>query len=160
LLGLCAVNDYEGEAAARLEALAARHADDGSAAWPEVTLPVSGCELPHRALLLAAAARCLRGEDPARIAFGLHRTFASLWVRLVQRQLPGRRTIGLGGGCLVNRLLRHELTRAFAAIGCSPLLPRALPPGDGGLAYGQCVVAAVARARNCEPLFSTLPSEP
>lgn len=158
LLGLCASNDYEGEAAARLEALAARHVDDGAPAWPEVGLSAAG-DLPHRHLLLAAATRCLDGEPPARIAFGLHRTYAALCVQLVQRHLPGLGRLALGGGCLVNRLLRRELAAGFAAIGCTPLLPRLLPPGDGGLAYGQCVVAAVAAARACTPQFVSRPEE-
>ena len=159
LLGLGGVNDYEGEAAARLEALAANHADDGAPAWPEVALSAT-CDVPHRHLLLAAAARCLDGEPPARIAFGLHRSYAALWVQSVQRRLPGLRSLAIGGGCLVNRLLRQELVDGFRTIGCTPFLPRVLPPGDGGLAYGQCVVAAVAAARTCTPQFVSRPEEP
>lgn len=154
LLGLAVTNGYEGEAAVRCEALAASVADDGAPAWPEVMLPPARDEVPQRALLVAAAQRLLRGEPPARVASGLHRTFAALWVALARRRLPGLATLALGGGCLANRLLRHELTHAFAAAGCAVRTARELPPGDGGIAFGQCVVAAVALARGVVPTFS------
>ena len=48
----------------------------------------------------------------------------------------------LGGGCLANRLLAARLAETIEAGGGLPLLPRALPPGDGGLSAGQAAVAA------------------
>jgi hydrogenase maturation protein HypF len=153
LLGVCARNDYEGEAAARCEALAATCTNVRIQPWPEVVLTPGRPEMPQGALLVSCAARLLAGEAATDVALGLHRTFAALWVDLVTRQLPAARTVAIGGGCLVNRLLRKELTRGFHAAGRSILVPRVLPPGDGGLAYGQCVVAAAALARDCFPEF-------
>jgi hydrogenase maturation protein HypF len=150
LLGLTAVNGYEGEGAARLEALASR-ASGTVEAWPEVRLNQED-PFPSSGLLAAAARRVIGGEDPARIAAGFHSTFCRLAVELTKRVVPaGVRVVALGGGCLVNRILRRGLGEGLAAAGFEPLLPVRLPAGDGGLSYGQAVVGAVAAARGVEP---------
>ncbi|MEP0773722.1 MAG: hypothetical protein HRF46_05120, partial [Acidobacteriota bacterium] len=61
----------------------------------------------------------------------------------------GHHLVAAGGGCLVNRLLRLLLRQELMAMGFEVLLPRRLPPGDGGLSYGQVVLAAVAEGRRC-----------
>ncbi|MFO1077400.1 MAG: carbamoyltransferase HypF [Planctomycetota bacterium] len=156
LLGLTAQNRYEGEAAVRLEALAATAPD--VAAWPEVALPADTRQLPQADLLVAAARRALAGEAPATVARGLFATFVARAVDLTLRVLPrGCDRVALGGGCLQNRLLVADLTAGLAARGLRPLLARALPPGDGGLAYGQAALGALALARGAEPTF-TIPS--
>lgn len=143
LLGLAAVNGYEGEAAVRLESLATE-------AWPaepwgEVDL-LRGEKvprLPFAGLLAAAARRRLAGESGARTAAGIHATFCSLAASLTREAAtPGIRRAVLGGGCLVNRLLREGLSARLASAGFEVLLPWAVPPGDGGIAYGQAVLAA------------------
>ena len=145
LLGLALENGWQGEAAARLEACAAQ-ASPGSP-WPEVELSEAP-ELPSAALLAAAARRVVAGEAPAKVAAGLHATFAHLAGALTQRVVPrGVQVVAVGGGCLVNRLLRELLRRELEGHGFEVLLPRLLPPGDGGLSYGQAVLAAVATAR-------------
>jgi hydrogenase maturation protein HypF len=163
LLGLVAVNGYEGEGAARLEALAASITGPVGP-WPEVSLS-SASEpprtpdpgplppvFPSAALLTAAARRVLAGEDPASVAAGIHSTFCSLAVELTREVVPaGVTVVALGGGCLVNRLLRGGLGERLSAAGYEPLLPVRLPAGDGGLSYGQAVVGAVAAAREVEP---------
>ena len=149
LLGLAAVNGYEGEAAARLESLA--QSAGGVAPWEETRLR-DGTELPGAALLAAAAGRIVGGEEPARVAAGFHVTFCKLAVELTTRVVPpGVTVVALGGGCLVNRLLRRGLGEGLAGAGFEPLLPSRLPPGDGGLSYGQAVLGVVAAARGVEP---------
>jgi hydrogenase maturation protein HypF len=148
LLGLAAVNGYEGEAAARLEALAAsaRPAEP----WPELAsgprAPDPG-SLPSSALLAAAARRLLAGESPARVAAGFHATFCRLVARWTRSVAPeGTSAAAVGGGCLVNRLLREGLVAELAAEGLEALLPFQVPPGDGGIAYGQVVLGVVGES--------------
>jgi hydrogenase maturation protein HypF len=182
MLGLAAVNGYEGEAAARLEALAASAWP--AFPWPEVTLDVLGgprprlqtdassgpsavacvsspdpgpgtpvfSGLPTSALLAEAARRTVAGEPAAEVAAGFHATLSRLTAELTAAVAPaGTTVVAASGGCLVNRLLRDGLRRELAARGLELLLPFALPPGDGGVAFGQAVLGAVAGARGVEP---------
>jgi len=154
LLGLAAVNGYEGEAAARLEALATSW-DGAVEPWDEVTAEPSAGPmpiLPSAALLAAAARRVRSGEAPARVAAGFHVSFAALATE-VTRQVAGGdgATVAFAGGCLVNRILRRELASRLAGVGLRAVAPVVVPPGDGGLSYGQVVLGAVALARGSEP---------
>lgn len=153
LVAACTVNGYEGEAAARLEALALRASSPSAwTAWDEVRPRDERLELPTTGLLTAAALRLLSREPAADVAAGFHATFVALAAGIARRAFDSDvRTIALGGGCLVNRHLRRELQRALEHAGFAVLLPRAIPPGDSGLAYGQCVVAAHALARDRFP---------
>ena len=155
LLGLAAANGYEGEAAARLEALAST-AWVEAAPWPEVTVLTNGPvpQLPGAELLAAAARRFHAGEPAHNVAAGFHETFCHLVAALTKLVVPsGLHAVALGGGCMVNRLLREGLVRALDGVGLGALLPRELPPGDGGLAFGQVVVGGVADALGVEPSF-------
>ncbi len=146
-------NDWEGEAAARLEALAAS-AREPVPSWEEVKIGSdSACPLlPSSRLLAAAARRLIAGEEPALVASGFHATFNHLVVGITRQvvEIEGA-TVALGGGCMVNRLLLKGLTEGLVAHGFDVLIPRKLPPGDGGLAYGQAVIGAVAQARKVTP---------
>jgi len=149
LLGLATRNAYEGQAAIALEALAAG-APNGAEPWPEVALGAGAPRLPGPELLAALARRILDGEAPEIAAAGLHETFAALAVELARRTLPPG-PIALGGGCLANQRLATALNRGLGAAGFEVLLAVRLPPGDGGLSYGQAVLAAAALAQNLEP---------
>jgi len=161
VLGLAAVNTYEGEAAARVEALAASWTGSVEP-WPEVLgvlaarTPDPGPRvpvLPTGTLLVALARRAAAGEPPALVAAGFHATFCRLAAELTAVVVPdGVRTVAIGGGCLVNRLLRRGLASALVERGFEALLPQRVPPGDGGIAYGQAVVGAVSAARGGEPV--------
>jgi hydrogenase maturation protein HypF len=157
LLGLAVTNGWEGEAAARLEALASQSAEPGGAerAWEEVALGEDAAgrpQLPSAPLMAAAASRLVAGEAPEQVARGLHGTFCRLAVELTRRAFPpGVSAIGVGGGCLVNRWLRQGLADGLTGDGRVPCLPREVPPGDGGLSYGQAVLAAAAEHRHTAP---------
>jgi hydrogenase maturation protein HypF len=153
LLGLAPVNRYEGEAAARLEALASA-ATEPPEVWSQ--LAVSGSAsmptLPSSELLATVAERTAAGEDPAVVAAGFHATFCALAAEITAMVAgTAGRVVALGGGCLINRLLSDGLSERLEAAGHEALLPRRMPPGDGGLSYGQAVVAVVAEARGVEP---------
>jgi len=150
LLGEVARNDWEGEAAVRLESLASAWTGPAEI-WPIAVVEVDGALLlPSGRLLVEATRRLLAGEATARIAASFHDTFCALAVE-VTRRVGSAATVALGGGCLVNRRLRRGLCDGLAGSGFEPLLATAVPPGDGGLAYGQAVVAAAAGARGHAP---------
>jgi len=65
----------------------------------------------------------------------------------------GVRRVALGGGCLVNRLLHRALTAGLEQVHLEPITARELPCGDGGLAYGQAVLAALSLSRGSEPSY-------
>ena len=55
--------------------------------------------------------------------------------------------MALGGGVFQNARLLASLSRRLEARGLRVLTARALPPNDGGVSYGQAVVAAARLAR-------------
>ncbi len=151
LLGLCVENGWEGEAAARLESLASG-ASREPAPWPELGRAGPRPVLAGAALLAAAARRAASGERPEDVAAGFHASFARLVAETTQRAVPRDvRKLALGGGCLVNRILRRRLREELTSRGFRALLPSELPPGDGGLSSGQATLAAVALTRGVVP---------
>ncbi len=155
LLGLATVNTFEGEAAILLEA----HAVNVQAPepWEEVQIQQGSTILPSVALLTAAARRTAAGEPTERVAAGFHATFCrlagSITTQIIETHGPPT-TVAATGGCLVNRLLRQGLPKHIS----TPLfLPTRLPPGDGGLAFGQAVLAATCLARGCDPTVLLAP---
>lgn len=135
LVGVATHNAFEAEAAMRLEALVRRPVDTG--AW---ALTARG-DLDLRPLF----ARLLDVDDAVSGAEIFHGTLAAALARWLggKAAAAGRGTVALGGGCLVNRVLRTGLVDRLEARGLEVLMPRALPPGDGGLSVGQAWVAAL-----------------
>jgi hydrogenase maturation protein HypF len=57
-------------------------------------------------------------------------------------EATGVTDVCLSGGCLQNGLLAAWLPPALAGVGLRPHLNRSVPANDGGISYGQAVVAA------------------
>ncbi len=153
LLGVGKENRWEGEAAARLEALASQ-ASDRQSSWPslEVELRDGTALLPSSRMLVEVARRVADGEAPTSVAAGFHATFCQLAADLTRRVAGEERgVVALGGGCAVNRILTPSLAETLEEQGFEVLLPRNVPPGDGGLSYGQAVIGAVSAARGVRP---------
>jgi hydrogenase maturation protein HypF len=85
------------------------------------------------------------------VAAGFHATFCRLAVELTDAVRGDIGVVALGGGCAVNRILCAQLSEGLEDLGLEVLLPRNVPPGDGGLSYGQAAIAAVASARGVKP---------
>jgi hydrogenase maturation protein HypF len=153
LIGVGEVNRWEGEAAARLEALASR--SSGSARpWPGLEIEVENGypAIPSSKILVEVARRAASGEDPSSIAAGFHATFCRLATQLTISVAGDERgLVALGGGCLVNRILSACLAESLEDHGFEVLLPHDVPPGDGGLSYGQAVIGAVSVSRGVLP---------
>ena len=152
LLGLTSVNRWEGEAAALLEAAVGGRANVPP--WPDIRVmeDASVPVFPSSCLLAEVARRIACGEDRATVAAGFHATFCRLVADITLRvSTGGLPVVGLSGGCLVNRVLGAGLEAQLGPSGMTVLQPKNLPPGDGGLSYGQAVIASVATARGVLP---------
>jgi hydrogenase maturation protein HypF len=153
LLGVGEVNRWEGEAAARLEALASL-ASDRLYPWPGLEIEVRDGKpsIPSSKMLVEVARRAAGRATPTSVEAGFHATFCRLSVDLTNRVAgDGRGVVALGGGCAVNRILTTSLAGTLEDLGFEVLLPRNVPPGDGGLSYGQAVIGSVAAARSVKP---------
>jgi hydrogenase maturation protein HypF len=130
LLGVRAFNTFEGEAAMALEALCAR---------PRVL--ASGWRLRDGVLDFSVLLDALIDRDPVDGADLFHGTLAAGLADLALHGLDGERRLAIAGGCAVNRPLVQMLRAVLARDGVDLLIPRQAPPGDGGLALGQALVA-------------------
>ena len=85
-----------------------------------------------------------RGASKARIAARFHAGVAGAFVRaaMMAREATGLRKVALSGGCMHNRRLVRLLRMGLEAEGLDVLQHTKVSPGDGGLSYGQAVVAA------------------
>ena len=140
---------YEGEAAIRLEQLAWQGVSGVASGYPfhwEQT--ASGVQLdpaPMWPLLLADLAR---GVPTAQLAARFHLGFAAALVA-VSCELARREGVSqvlLSGGVLNNRLLLEQLIQGLRQAGLQPLSHHRVPSNDGGIAYGQAVIAAARGA--------------
>ncbi|MFO1372196.1 MAG: carbamoyltransferase HypF [Candidatus Competibacteraceae bacterium] len=148
LLNVREINNYEGQAAMELEALAHWH---GPA--PPLT---DGFHLRDDGVLdlLPLLAWLAEGVEPGAGAACLHATLAlalSEWLRWAGEK-SGIRHVALGGGCFLNRLLSGQLRVRLEAMGWRVFTAHLAPPNDGGLSLGQAWVVMRAKpARNNPP---------
>lgn len=158
LLDLCFERQaYEGEAAARLEAIACRQTlaqEDDGLAYPLPILNRAGsglaCIEPLE-MWNALLDDRIRGTAPSVIAARFHKGLAQALVAMALRladrgeagaAAPRFDTVALSGGCFQNRILLEETLRRLEAKGFKVLSHAAVPANDGGVALGQVAIAA------------------
>ena len=131
---------YEGQVALELtmaadpaETRAYEYAIDSAGSLVEVDL---------RPAIRQATADILRCERAAAIAARFHNTVVSASAAVVRRIVRdrGRLPVVLTGGCFQNARLAEGLARTLASR-CDVYLHQRVPPGDGGIALGQALVA-------------------
>jgi len=143
------VATYQGELAQALNFLAT-----GRPAQPypfELNTVASPWEIDMRPCVRALLEDLMSGRAPAQIADRFHATLAAAGEAAVREALgaapevsagvrDGRARIVLSGGCFQNPILRDALESRLGR-DLAILNPVELPPGDGGLAFGQVLVA-------------------
>jgi hydrogenase maturation protein HypF len=84
------------------------------------------------------------GKNPAYIAARLHAAIADAFIdaSIRARMATGIGQVALSGGCMHNRRLSRLLRTGLEAEGFDVFQHRQVSPGDGGLSYGQAVIAA------------------
>lgn len=133
LLGIQLISQYEGQAAMRLESLVTspqvisngwQIIENDFDIMPTLELisnnmePITGANLFHGTLIAGLAA----------------------WVKRFCRE-KGFDTVLLSGGCFLNKILSEGLIKSLSESGIKPVLPRNLPPNDGGISLGQAWIA-------------------
>jgi hydrogenase maturation protein HypF len=146
---------YEGEAAARLEAVVdqttLRHEDEAQS-YPFAIQNIEGSNLPciDPLAMWQALLADLVGNTPApvmaaRFHKGLARAVVAMATKLAGRDNdsgPRFETVALSGGCFQNRILFEEVVRRLEQNEFVVLSHAQLPANDGGLALGQAAIGA------------------
>jgi hydrogenase maturation protein HypF len=147
------VVDYEAQAAIELEGIAVNERDEE----PGYAMEMVGGDWAAREPLRIGAGPLWRellndlraGVSQPRIAARFHAGVAGGFVQtaLRARAATGIGQVAMSGGCLHNRRLARLLRAELQAAGFEVFQHVRVSPGDGGLSYGQAVVAAAMLAK-------------
>jgi hydrogenase maturation protein HypF len=158
------VVDYEAQAAIELEGIAVDEPDDEpgyamefvSGNWAaREPLRISAIPL-WRALVADLRANVSKACIAARFHAGVSNSFARTAV--LARSASGVNQVALSGGCMHNHRLARLLRLKLEAEGFEVFHHSQVNPGDGGLSYGQAVVASSLSEgayRDCEERHNT-----
>jgi hydrogenase maturation protein HypF len=142
LCGIRPTINYEGQAAIELEA-ACDPVERGS--YP---IAVSdSLMIDPREAIAAVIDDLATGTSVGTVAARFHAGVARATVAACVSAAAAARTelVVLSGGVFMNRRLLEAAVAGLEAAGLRVLLPERLPPGDGGISYGQAAVAATSR---------------
>jgi hydrogenase maturation protein HypF len=135
---------YEGQVALEWN-LVAEDDGEGQPYGFEVVQEGTVAEVDLRPMVREAVADLIHGVRASTVSSRFHETLVEVAVAVVRRaaERHGRLPVVLTGGCFQNARLAEAVTRALEER--HPICRhREVPPGDGGLALGQAVVAAAA----------------
>jgi hydrogenase maturation protein HypF len=126
---------YEGEVATRWNAIADANEQgryevvlrDGADTW----------EIDPRPMVKAATLDLMRGVAASTVSAKFHNTLAAITIEVARAANRDDLPIVLSGGCFQNALLTEGVLDGLP----HAFLNRTIPPGDGGLALGQAVIA-------------------
>jgi hydrogenase maturation protein HypF len=151
---------YEGEAAARLEALVDRDAlrdEQDSLGYPFSIPNLGGSGLPYveplamwRAILGDLVLQTPPPVMAARFHKGLAIAIVAMATKLARRDDeagPRFAAVALTGGCFQNRILFEEVARRLERERFTVLSHALVPANDGGVALGQAVIGAARLIR-------------
>ncbi len=142
LCGVRATVTYEGQASIELEG-AVDHAERGEYA---IAVESRGgvLELDPRAAVFAVVSERAAGVSIGAVAARFHTGIAHATALACERiaEARGLNTVVLSGGVFQNRVLLELTIAKLRQAGLRVLVPERLPPGDGGISYGQAAVAA------------------
>jgi hydrogenase maturation protein HypF len=132
LLGICQVNQYEGQAAIALEQDAA--AVESDLVYDFRIVGAQPCLVDWQPMIEQLLAD-IPVSTPGLIGRKFHTTLAAMIVAIAER--AGERTVVLSGGCFQNALLVEQIARQLKSAGFQVYCHEKIPPNDGGLSLGQ-----------------------
>jgi hydrogenase maturation protein HypF len=152
LLGLRDDATYDGEPAAVVEAAARGQSARGGAPelpWRIVSDTAGVRVYDPTPTLAAVLAGVADGAPTSMMAAGFHATLATVTAALCldARRQSGVRTVCVSGECFAHGLLASVVVGALRAEGFEVYLNERIPTNDGGISFGQTVVAAARLAK-------------
>jgi hydrogenase maturation protein HypF len=135
LLGVHPVAEFEGQAPMALEALVT----DPQALPGGWTLENGVLDLLPTLSRLTACGDAVEG---ANLFHGTLIEALAIWAEWAAEE-TGIRSVALGGGCFLNRVLREGLAQRLGQVGLRALTASKVSPGDAGLSLGQAWIAAL-----------------
>jgi hydrogenase maturation protein HypF len=132
--------DYEGQAAIELEAIAAPpdpapYRFEIAGSGPVILDPTP--------VVMAVLDDVAAGISPSIISSRFHDAVVDASVRVASStsRQAGTTKVALSGGVFMNRRVLSGVVSGIERVGLTPLLHRQLPVNDGGVSFGQAVVA-------------------
>ena len=83
------------------------------------------------------------GTGSGEISARFHNTLVEMIVEVAHR--IGQTCVALSGGCFQNRHLSERAIARLREEGFLPYWPQRVPPNDGGIAFGQAVIASYSK---------------
>jgi hydrogenase maturation protein HypF len=135
-IGLAAAHSrYEGDVATRWNMVADEHE---RGLYPIVVREgITPWEIDPRATIKAATLDLIGGVSPAIVSARFHNTLAQVTIEVARATNHDALPVVLSGGCFQNGRLTEHILRGLP----HARLNRTIPPGDGGIAVGQAVIA-------------------
>jgi hydrogenase maturation protein HypF len=141
ILGICFERTYEGEPAMKLESLAK------SGKTVLGIEPIIDGDTLQTTQLLHELIENQNEYSKPDLAKSVHSYLSNGLAQLaVEKAIEnGIKSIGFSGGAACNEILASAIRRAVKNAGLKFLVNEAIPPGDGGISFGQAVVGGFFR---------------
>ncbi|MEM3627775.1 MAG: carbamoyltransferase HypF [Candidatus Bathyarchaeia archaeon] len=136
VLGVCYERTYEGEPAMKLEAVAINGKDALN------IKPIVNGNILKTTEMLMEIFENRRKKPIENLAYSAHAYLAKGLAQLAikKAQENSINAIGFSGGAACNEILTKIMRETVEAAGLRFIVHNAVPPGDGGLSFGQAVV--------------------
>jgi len=142
VLGICYERTYEGEPSMKLESMAMKGQDVLK------LKPIVRGDTLSTAQMLQDIFENRDKHSKASLAYSAHAYLArGLATLAIEKSIENDvKTIGFSGGVACNEILTLNMGRIVKASGLQFLVHRDVPPGDGGLSFGQAVASGFFRS--------------
>jgi hydrogenase maturation protein HypF len=138
--GLPPAVTFEGQAAMALQFAAEEFAEEVGESYPLPVGPGRPAIIDWEPLVRGVLDDQAAGEPLGLISRRFHNALAELAVTLARRH--GLKQVVLTGGCFQNALLSDRTRQRLTESGFEVFTHARVPPGDGGIALGQVLVAS------------------
>lgn len=148
IIGICDQSTYDGEAAIRLSELAQLDTQIDAYSY-EIQENGQKLTFNFTNMLTEIVADRMNGRDVKEISTTFHETIVQAVVEgmnRLQKNFPHyNKKVVLSGGSFHNRYIKERLLECLSAAGFQVYTHHRVPCNDGGLSYGQLMIAAAKR---------------